>query len=388
MKKFFLVAVLLAGCAHPGKQQHIEMDPIVFHAHSGQVEVVDPAELFERAGKAFQEKKFADAAAIYDDLVARFGESRFVTPSLYNAGLALEGLDDFAGAAERYKKIVARGDASCGGQSGQSNQKSCSDLLDAAFRLGSVYAELKKWEAADDLYVELLKRADLTLSDRVEAMARRGVAQFNEKELGGAERTLRDELELVRAHESDERLDTDFFVGMAAFYIGEIAHEQYRALPIRLPEKQLAKDLEAKARLLLTAQGRYLDAMRVRNAEWATAAGFQIASLYREFYDDLVGAPIPPELQGEAREVYVEELKKQVRTLLQKAITVHEKNVLMAERTGVKNDWVRRSNEQMDELRKLLVPGPTAPPSEPPPPAREPPQLPPARDGVKPPVVM
>ena len=130
---------------------------------------------------------------------------------------------------------------------------------------------------------------------------------------------------------------------------------------MRLPERQMARDLEAKARQLLVAQSRFLDAMRVNNGEWATAAGFQIGSLYREFYDDLVGAPVPPALTGEAREVYLEEVRKQVKTLLQKAISIHEKNLLMAERIGEKNEWVRRSNEQMEQLKKLLAPGPAGP---------------------------
>jgi len=153
----------------------------------------------------------------------------------------------------------------------------------------------------------------------------------------------------------------------------------------------MARDLEAKARVLLVAQSRFLDAMRVNNVEWATAAGFQIGSLYREFYDDLVGAPVPPQLTGEARDVYLEEVRKQVKNLLQKAITIHEKNVLMGERNGEKNEWVRRSNEQMEQLKKLLVPGPVAPqpPDSAEPPAKpDTPPLPRPRDEVKPPVVL
>ena len=375
---FFAALSVAGGCAHTAKtgEQHVTMETMVFEAHpsTGKVELVDAEGLFERAGAAFQEKQFADAVKLYDQLVERFPDSRYATPALYNAGLSLENQSDLAGAADRYRKMIARGGAN-------------NDLLDAFFRLGGVFEAQKNWTAAAENYAQVLERKELTNSDRAEATARRGVAQFNLKDLGAAERTLREVLAFVRAHETEERLDTDYFVGMAAFYVGEIAHEQYRALPIRLPEKQLERDLEAKARMLLQAQARYVDAMKVNNAEWATAAGFEIASLYREFYDDLVGAPVPPQLTGEAREVYLDELKKQVRTLLQKAIAVHEKNVLMAERVGVKNDWVRRSNEQMDELRKLLVPGPTAPAATPPPPAEAPP-LPKPRDDVQPHVIM
>ena len=355
------------------------MEPMVFQARSGgAVEMVDAASLFERAGAAYGEKELDVALATFDRIVREYPDSRYVVPALYNAGLCLEGQGDLTGAAARYKQItVEHADAH--------------DALDASFRLGFVYSEAHNFAAAGDTYAQILTRKDLTLGDRLEAMARRGVAQFSQKDVIAAERSFREELAYYHAHQSEERLDSDFFLGMSAYYLGECAHEQYRALPVRLPEKQLTRDLEAKARLLLVAQSRFIDAMRVNNPEWATAAGFQIGSLYREFYDDLVGAPVPPALKGEARDVYLDEVKKQVRTLLQKAISIHEKNILMAERVGEKNDWVRRSNEQMEQLKKLLVPGPVAP-AEPdsatPPAAPQKPALPRPRDEVKPHVVM
>src|SRR6185312_12057782 len=110
---------------------------------------------------------------------------------------------------------------------------------------------------------KILDRKDLTLGDRLEALARRGVAQLNARDIIAAEHTFRDELAYWHAHQSEERLDSDFFVAMGAYYLGECAHEQYKALPVRLPERQLTRDLEAKARQLLVAQARFLDAMRV-----------------------------------------------------------------------------------------------------------------------------
>jgi tetratricopeptide (TPR) repeat protein len=375
---------LFFGCAHTSPratapEQHVTMEPMVFAAHpDGSVETVDAASLFERAGAAYGKKDYDAALALFDRVLAEWPDSRYVVPSLYNAGLTLEAKGDLAAAAARYRRItVEHADAH--------------DAIDAWYRLGFVLSEAKNWPAAVDVYGQILLRKDLTLGDRLEALARRGVAQFSAKDILAAEHSFRDELAYFHAHEAEERLDSDFFVAMGAYYLGECAHEQYRLLPVRLPEKQLARDLEAKARQLLVAQARFLDAMRVDNVEWATAAGFQIGSLYREFYDDLVGAPVPPALTGEAREVYLEEVRKQVRTLLQKAIGIHERNVLMAERSGEQNEWVRRSNEQMEQLKKLLGPGPVAP--QPPDAAQPPaepqtPPLPRPRDEVKPPVIL
>lgn len=383
MKRAVLTLLLVAGCAHTQKaaprEQTVTMEPMVFQAQpNGTVETVDAASLFQRAGTAYGNKDFDAALGLFDRVVREWPDSSYVVPSLYNAGLALEGKGDLAAAADRYRRItVEHADAK--------------DAIDAWYRLGFVLAQAKNWPAAVETYGQILQRKDLTLGDRVEALARRGVAQLGAHDLLAAEHTFRDELAWYHAHETEERLDSDFFVAMGAYYLGECAHEQYRALPVRLPEKQLARDLEAKARMLLVAQSRFLDAMRVNNVEWATAAGFQIGSLYREFYDDLVGAPVPPQLTGEAKDVYLEEVRKQVKTLLQKAINIHEKNVLMAERNGERNEWARRSNEQMEQLKKLLVPGPVEP--QPPDAAQPPaepqaPPLPRPRDEVKPPVVL
>ena len=378
-----LALAVAAGCAHTQKaaprEQHVTMEPMVFAAQpDGRIETVDAASLFARAGAAYGQKDFDAALALFDRVVHDFPDSRYVCPALYNAGLSLEAKNDLVTAADRYRRItVEHADAK--------------EAIDAWYRLGFVQAQAKNWPAAVETYGTILARKDLTLGDRIEALARRGVAQFGAHDLIAAEHTFRDELAYFHAHESEERLDSDFFVAMGAYYLGECAHEMYKALPVRLPERQLTRDLEAKARQLLVAQARFLDAMRVNNGEWATAAGFQIGSLYREFYDDLVGAPVPPELTGEAREVYLDEVRKQVKNLLQKAITIHEKNVLMAERIGEKNEWVRRSNEQMEQLKKLLMPGPATaqPPDSAVPPAEpQTPPLPRPRDEVKPPVVL
>jgi tetratricopeptide (TPR) repeat protein len=377
MSRLFLT-LFLVGCAHQAAQ-HIQMDPIVFQAKPGGVTMVDPEAQFAEAGAAFGEKRWADAIAMWDKLAVEYGESRWVNPSLYNAGLALEAAGDLDGAATRYRKLIARADHCTA---------PCTDILDGYFRLGAVYIAQKNWAASAELWKQVLTRKDLTLSDKVEAMARRAEAQFNLRDLVAAERTLREQHELVDANSEVERLDNDFFVAMGAYYLGRIAHEQYRLLPVRLPEKQMAQDLENKAQLLLVAQARYLDTMRVNNVDWATAAGYQIGSLYHELYDDLVNAPVPPQLSGEAKDVYLEQVRNQVRGLLQRAVAIHEKNLLMAERNGIDNEWVKRSNEEMAQLKRLLVPGAAAPAPAPTKPAPPPPPLPRPRDEAPPRIIL
>jgi len=341
------LALGLAGCAHaparPGVT-NVQMDPIVFTAgKGGTVEVKDPADPFERAAEAYKADRYADALALFDQVAAEHPGTQHARSSLYNAGLSLEQLDRKPEAVQRFRRLA-------------DEYPESPEALDALFRLGSTLVQLRQWPASAEAHQRILKRTGLTLSDQVEAHARLGEAQFHQGAFEEAERTLRRLRELYRQHEAEERLDTDYFLAMGNFFFAEVSHAQYTLLPVRLPQKQLEDDLEAKARMLLLSQQRYVDAMRVKHVEWATAAGFRIGSLYREFYDDMVGAPVPEVLKGEAREVYQEEVRKKVRNLLVKAVSFHEKNVLMAERTGEKNDWVTRSTAQLEELRRLLEP--------------------------------
>jgi tetratricopeptide (TPR) repeat protein len=348
--KLFVLPLLLAlSCAHggrPGRVVRIEMEPLKLQAvrdgAGARVEAFDAATLFEQADRDLKAQRRAQAAAAYDRLVAEFPDSRYLVPALYNAGLAYEGLKRYADAAARYERVAGlRPDGK--------------DGLDALFRLGACYAEVQRWPDSLEVFGRVLARRDLSLADRIEAMTRRGLAQFELDQLQDAERTFRAALDHFRQHEADERLESDFFLAMAQFYLAHVQHRHFRALPVRLPQRQLEQDLEAKARVFLVAQSRYIDTVKLRHPVWATAAGYQIGALYREMYDVLINAPQPPELDTEEkRQVYTDVLKGRLRSLLLRARRIHEKNVAMAERIGVDNDWVRRSNEQLAEMERLL----------------------------------
>ena len=62
------------------------------------------------------------------------------------------------------------------------------------------------------------------------------------------------------------------------------------------------------------------------------------------------------EANQEKREVYYEELRKQIRILLEKSMRTHEQNLLMLERLGVQNEWRDKSKLAFAKLQKMLDP--------------------------------
>jgi tetratricopeptide (TPR) repeat protein len=275
------------------------------------------------------------------------GDTKYRLPSLYNEGLAYQGKKDWAKAADVFKKM-------------QALAPDASDTKDALFQLGATYAEMGNWPTSATIFAELLERKDMNADDKIEAYARRGFAQFQLKDLDTSERTFSTALYYYRSIEREERLQTDFYLGLVKYHLGQIPHERFRAIPLRLPEKQMAKDMDDKARLLLSAQRQYIETIKMGNPQWASASGYQVGSLYEEFYDSFVHAPIPPELLGdgntEKREVYYEELRKKIRILLEKSLRTHEQNLLMLERLGVQNEWRDKSKLAFGKLQKMLDP--------------------------------
>lgn len=330
-----------------------EMEPVkitaVKDAAGQHLESFDATELFEQAGAALSEKRFDDAVGTYDRLLKEFNDPRYKKAAIYNAGLALQGKKEWAAAIERFRALATE-------------FPDTADAKDALFQIGASYAELENWPTSAATFADILQRKDLTADDRIEALGRRGYAQFNLKDLDTAERTFKSALAYFTQIEKDERLQTDFYLGLVKYHLGEIPHERFRAAPLRLPEKQMSIDMEEKARLLLFAQRQYIDTIKLGNPQWASASGYQVGALYEEFYDAFMHAPIPPELLGpgptktEKREIYFDELRKKIRILLEKSVRVHEQNLLMLERLGVDNEWRDKSKLAYAKLQKLLDP--------------------------------
>jgi len=358
------VWVALVGCAHraatgpvtPGTAPgapvtELEMEPITITAVKGpdgvHIESFDAADLFEQGGKALGEKRFDDAIAAYDRLLKEFEDGRYTRAAMYNMGLACQGKKDWPGAVARFKALVdGYGDSS--------------DAKDGLFQLGATYAEMGNWPASAEVLARVLDRRDLTADDRLEALGRRGYAQFQVHDLDTAERTFRSAVAFFHQIEKEERLETDFFLALALYHIGEISHERFRAVSLRLPERQMSADLDEKARLLLLSQRQYIDAMKLGNAEWAAASGFQVGALYEELYDSFIHAPVPPELlnprAADRREVYYEELRKKIRVLLEKSMRWYDENLKMMERLGVRGEWRDKSKLAYAKIQQLLDP--------------------------------
>lgn len=230
------------------------------------------------------------------------------------------------------------------------------DPVQAEFRLArQEYDQGRRSEAARRLH-ELSERPGLPVLTRASALVQEAVCRIESGERAQAELLLRSALEICD-NDHDEPVDPTL-PAQAEFWLGESFRGAFRERkldPSTMDEKALGDALEQKAQFLLSAQGHYLRSIRRGDGEWATAAGYRIGEMYEELHDQMVGAPLPRGLTEDQRALYQQQLREKVKNLVGKAIRMYEETLSVAQRTGASNGYVKKTEEALDRLRKLLL---------------------------------
>lgn len=338
-----LVAVLAEGCAHAPPARAVTMDAITVTGDLD-LERLNDEELFASGSSAYAAADYAGAVRYFSRLADFHPGSPHYRKAVFNLGLAHERLEQWASARERFAALsdptAAPGDA-----------------LDASFRLAEALYHLEAHEEAATLLRSIAARGDLAPQYRIEAAVQQGVCELEADQRERAEATFRRALQDYDALE-DKLVVDDYFPAQAQFFLGEIYRLHYETVRLD-PDRgvdQLAKDLEYKAGLLLSAQGHYLRSIRIGNGHWATASGAQIGGLYDDLYHHMVNAKAPRELQSEEEiQVYRDEVRKRIRVLLTKAIAVYERTLEAAERIGSKSVFTERTRESLKRMKDRLL---------------------------------
>lgn len=347
-----LVAAVVSGCVHtrgtgrgdvpPGTPaQEVKFDGILITGDL-ELEKLNDEELFAAATSFYAAEDFAQAARYFGRICDFHQQSKHYRPALYNAGLALEKVKAWDDAWVRFSVLA--------------DAKGNGDALDAAFRVAECDYHLERYGEAIDLLRTMADRSDLAADKRIEARVQQGICELESGQSDAAEATLRGVLTFWNGLPDKDLVD-DYFPGQAQFFLGEIFRLHYETVQLDASKstEKLAEDLEYKSELLLSAQGHYLRAIRIGNGYWATASGNRIGGLYESMYDHMVNAPAPTELASTEAEVYRAELRKKIRVLITKAITVYERTLEAAERIGASSPFVQQTRESLQKMKELLL---------------------------------
>jgi tetratricopeptide (TPR) repeat protein len=352
-----------SGCQHTRQgrtDSHVSFDPLLIRGDP-ELEKLTDEELFAAGTAAFAGADYTQAARYFGRIADFHPRSPHFRTAAFNAGLAHQKNKEWEDAYARFSLIA---DA----------ERGTGDALDASFRAAETLYHLERFDTAVNILVLIAERKDIPLKRRLEAQVQKGICELEAGRVDTAEKTLRSALATYNDAADKSEVD-DYFPAQAQFFLGEIFRQHYEAVVLD-PAKgvdALAKDLEYKAELLLSAQGHYLRSIRIGNGYWATAAGAQIGGLYQDLYEHMAHAPAPKELTGEQVQIYQQEVRKKIRVLITKAIGIYERTLEAAERIGSVGPFIERTRESLKKMKELLVadlPGddvitpPPAPPEE------------------------
>jgi tetratricopeptide (TPR) repeat protein len=340
-----LPAALAVGCASkadPGASV-TPGEPVVAATAPGDLPETETPSL-AAAEAALAAGEAARAVALFAAHLATDPDPAGTRQGYTGLARAHEQLGDCAAAIRAYDQYLERvGDAA---------------PTDIHAARGACNAELEQWQASADDFAAAFARAVLP-SVQVETLTRQGFALFQLGDFDAADALLRRADEIFHAAQEArrERFTTYYFVGMARFYRAAIHHRNFREVPVRLPEKVMAEDFARKLALLERAQDGYNATIKAKHIFWVSAAGYQLGALFEEFYDAMMYAPIPEWLDANQRQAYYEELKSQLRPLVNKAIWVFEANLETARKLGYDSEFVAQTEAKLSELQSVLLAG-------------------------------
>ena len=353
---------VMAGCAStrpvPGGGQaeqaeaHVQMDPLVVRAETDPLTGLDGYDaeaLLEVGNRELGQGSHDRALKVYQRLLEVFPDSPLAAAARFNAGLCFEHLAEHAEALASFDRIIAE-------------HRESAFWKDAHYRRSFALAKLGRWREVADNFWAIRQFPELNTMDELEARVGQGVGHFMEGEHASAERELMSAIRFYEDKSKQEYLPADYFVGQSRFYLGEIYARAFEALALSAPDverkdwaEMMGKELEEKCQLLLRAQNNFIRTIRVGHTGWATAAGYRIGSLYERLYEDLMRVPVPADVTGDAKDIYVEELRERVKVLVVKAINVYEQSLAMAQRVGERNEWVERTSQSLERMKSLYL---------------------------------
>jgi tetratricopeptide (TPR) repeat protein len=341
-------AVACAATAKPTQQP----SPVGSVSHENRVELPPTyvtstdagpiAERFEKAKALLIAGKFREAAGAFDFIVGLEAVGRFAAPSLFNAGLAYEGVDDKDLALTRYMDLVQR-------------FPDAQETRPGLVRMSRILTWQEDWPALGSAAERLIAYADLAPMDRIEAL---GALALSQVEQGHVETAL-SSVSRARTIIEDNRFDDggrlSVTIAQVLFASGEVLRLRGEKIGFNPVPSNFGQALEERCQLLLDAQDAYASAMRAYDSHWSAMSGYRVGQLYQQLHRDLMGIPAPASATTEKRKQLFEgAMRLRYRVLLEKGLQMMDRTLRMAERTGEQSSWVARAKQAKVELERDL----------------------------------
>jgi hypothetical protein len=302
-------------------------------------------ELYDKAQAAFDQRKYTEAAQQFDRVAKLDPRGPLAPSALFRAGVS----HDLAGAAK-----INRTTALARFESVARRYPQHALARPALVRALRMLMFLERWERAAAVAQRLLdSHARLRPLESILVKAALVLSCLQR----GREQDAESWLDQARTEIERHGLDAAGTIprDLATLHYGE--GELRRRKAERINFDPLPKDfpaaLERRAELLLQAQAAYSNTMRAHDAHWSAMAGYQVGRLYEDLHRDLMAIRPPSTADtSRRRQLFEGALRLRYSVLLNKALTMIEHTLAMAQRTGERSEWVDRATESKLRLEQ------------------------------------
>lgn len=300
---------------------------------------VSTTDLFKQANDAAKAGETERAISLYRRLVSEFPDSRYAPVALFNVAAIYDGRRDLPATLTTLRELVKL-------------YPDARESVEGHLYIAALQTDHEQYADALVTIDELLARTNLTYADRIETFARRGYILIELRRYDEAETALDT---AVAEWRKAPRIEDPYYIAMASYYRGELAHRKFNEAPVRLPDDRLVADLDAKRVLAVQAYDRWKESLGFKQAYWATASGYQMSQIFVELWEAHVKAPYPARIDAATRPSYVREVHDRVREHLEKALEGHRMNVELAKAFGVETRWSTASAQQAATIMEMLA---------------------------------
>lgn len=296
-------------------------------------EALDADELWARAEAAFAAGDAAAAVADLELVAALDGEGDLSARARLRAAEMADLTGDLAGATRQLERLLRR-------------HPEAPVAREALLRTIRLHAHQEHWSRAGAL-ADRLRRShpDLGAVERLVAHGAKALELVAVAELDGAGREIERGLLIVDELGLDRAGPISRDVAALHFASGELRRAQAEAIRFVPAPSDFVGALERRCELLLDAQRAYSTTMRAYDAHWSAMAGFRTGELYQSLHRDLMAVPPPVAADSTARrDLFAAAMRLRYSVLLEKALTMMDHTLAMAERTGEESPWIARAS--------------------------------------------
>ncbi len=291
---------------------------------------VAPAALYDAGETYAKAGAVDDAIRVFDELARLYPESELSPQGLLRSAFLAREAGRFLEAGNIYRTAAQQ-------------FPGAPDMGSALYSAALSYEDAGRMDLAVQVYDEMIRAGTGSAEVMTLVYGKYGEYLYERSDYAGARSMFSTSITVYDQYREGD----PYYPAMSAFYLGEMAFEDYDEVFTTVETAQ------AKTQLMQAAEAWYGKAITYLTDTWFMAACVRAGELYEDFANAIGYMEPPPGLDEAGIQAFYDQLYPVMSTYLDKALHVYQTAVEKAISANIRNDWVFQAADHLE----LLAPG-------------------------------